>query len=313
MAIQRLRLVQLNEREIGSLHYLIRPITSIGRAPTNDVVINHKQVSRQHVIVRMLNGGEMITAEDCRSANGAFINGERIFDPTELEEGMTLTVGDIDFRVETATEAQEQQARESTQFESLGTIDVNDYVDEDAISAHRNAELDALGLRNLDQDDAWDEIASIAATIFGSSLGFVSVVGEHECFYRGAFGLAQRNWKREESPCALVVQAHAPIWAGEMFADEKLLSLPFLSQEPKSQFYAAAPYCGPSGIVIGTVGVAAPEERSASDVQMGALQKLARCVERQILLELEKRRAHEFHMRLVENESRRQFNPDDTD
>ena len=312
MAIQRLRLVQLNEREVGSLHYLIRPVTSIGRAPTSDVVINHKQVSRQHVIIRMLNGGEMITAEDCRSANGAFINGERIFEPTELEEGMTLTVGDIDFRIETATAAQEQEARESTQFDSLGTIDINEYVDEAAISAHRNAELDALGLRNLDQEDAWDEIASIAAAIFSCSLGFVSVVGEHACFYRGAFGLAQRNWRRKESPCALVVEAHAPIWVGEMYVDEKLLKLPFLSQVPEYHFYAAAPYSGPSGIVIGTVGVATPEERSASDVQMAALQNLARCVERQILLQLEKRRAHEFHLRLVENESNRQHCPDDT-
>ena len=312
MAIQRLRLVQLNEREVGSLHYVIRPITSIGRAPTNDVVINHKQVSRQHVIIRILNGGEMVTAEDCRSADGAFVNGERIFEPTELEAGMTLTVGDIDFRVETATEAQEQEARESTQLESPGTIDVDDYVDEAAISAHRNAELDALGLRNLDQDDAWDEIANIAATIFSSSLGFVSVVGEHECFYRGAFGLAQRNWKRGESPCALVVEAHAPIWVGEMFVDPKLLSLPFLSQEPKFRFYAAAPYCGPSGIVIGTAGVATPDERSASETQMAALSQVARCVERPISLQLEKRRAHEFHARLVENESKRQQSPDDT-
>ena len=302
--MKRLRIIQLNEREVGSIHYLMRPVMSLGRAPSNDIVINHKQVSRKHLVIKVDDQSGDVIVEDCGSANGAFINGDRIVGETAMVDGNTLTIGDIDFLIEAVQPDDENlDNTASTQFETHGTIEVDDFNSEKALLAHRNAELNALGLRNSDQDEVFDEVAQIAAAIFDVDCGFVSVVGQNTCFYKGAFGLKNREWGRSETPCLLVVEAHAPIWVGEMFADTKLLAMPFLNQGPSYRFYAGAPYCGPSGIVIGTVGVMSEQQRTASPSQLEALAHLAKCVERQILLQLEKKRAEQMHLRLVESES----------
>ncbi len=294
-----LRLIQLNEREVGSIHYLAKPLISVGRATSNDIVINHQQVSRKHLVVRLSQDDDAIMVEDCGSANGAFINGERISEPTALCASDTLTIGDIDFLVESVSPLDEAIRDSWIQFETRGTIDVEDFSSEAAVVESRIAELDALGLRNAEPDEAMDQIAQIAATLFTANSGFVSIAGESCVFYKGAFNLAQREWRRCDTPCSWVVEAHAPFWIGEMFADKKMLALPFLSNSIDRRFYAAAPFRGPSGIVIGTVGVSDYDERTPKESQLQALDNLAKFVERQILLQLEKKRANELHLRLL--------------
>ncbi len=299
-----LRLVQLNEREVGTIHYLAKPLISVGRATSNDIVINHQQVSRKHVMVKLAQDEDAAIVEDCGSANGAFVNGERINEPLVITPSDTLTIGDIDFLVE-SVDPHDEVIRESwMQYETRGTIEVEEYGSEEALLAARIAELDALGLRNAEPDEAMDEVAHIAATLFAADSGFVSIAGDQSVFYKGAFGLAQRQWLRSETPCTLVISAHAPFWMGEMFADEKLLALPFLSNGIDRRFYAAAPFRGPSGIVIGTVGVTDFAERCPTETQLQALDNLAKFVERQILLQLEKKRANELHLRLLAMEAK---------
>lgn len=58
---------------------------TIGRAKTNDIVINHVSVSRVHAVVTMENGGYFIT--DNKSLNGTCVNGVRISGKTRLNAG----------------------------------------------------------------------------------------------------------------------------------------------------------------------------------------------------------------------------------
>jgi hypothetical protein len=68
----------------------------LGRSLDSDVVANLPEVSRhQALIVRR---GSEVTISDTASANGTFVNGERIdATPHVLVPGDTVTVGDIDF------------------------------------------------------------------------------------------------------------------------------------------------------------------------------------------------------------------------
>lgn len=299
--MKRLRLIQLNQRGLGNIHYLTKPKVTLGRASTNDIVINHKQVSRNHLLIRVASDGTSGTVEDCGSANGAFLNGDLIEKAVELSEGATLTIGDIDFLVELMDADKDKDfAITESRSELQGTVDVDDYTSD--VSTARNDELDDLGLRNFQPDLAFDEIAEIAAAIFAAPRGFVSVIDEQDCFYKGAFGISKRRWKRSETPCTIVVDAHAPIWVGEIYPDERTLALPFLANDPVSRFYAATPFTGPSGIVIGTIGVSCPMKKTASEVQLKALSNLAHSVERLVTLTLEKRRADQLHLRMVEEE-----------
>ncbi|MEP7357062.1 MAG: FHA domain-containing protein [Anaerolineales bacterium] len=77
----------------GQQHPLGQDATTIGRAVENDIVITGSRVSREHARVRR--EGHRLLLEDLRSANGTFLNAERLRAPAELHEGDTVTIGDV--------------------------------------------------------------------------------------------------------------------------------------------------------------------------------------------------------------------------
>ncbi len=58
---------------------------SIGRLETSDICIKEQHVSRQHAVIQFRDGVFMIT--DLGSANGVFVNGERVHEPFPLASG----------------------------------------------------------------------------------------------------------------------------------------------------------------------------------------------------------------------------------
>jgi ABC-type multidrug transport system ATPase subunit/ABC-type multidrug transport system permease subunit len=65
---------------------------NVGRAPENDIVIEHESVSRQHASIRPVRGGYAIT--DLGSRNGTRLNGERFSGESRpLASGDTVTIG----------------------------------------------------------------------------------------------------------------------------------------------------------------------------------------------------------------------------
>jgi pSer/pThr/pTyr-binding forkhead associated (FHA) protein len=69
----------------------------IGRANA-DLTIDDAEVSRRHVAVRQLEGGQ-IEVEDLGSANGTFVNGSRIEGPVKVGGGAKIRVGRTEFEV----------------------------------------------------------------------------------------------------------------------------------------------------------------------------------------------------------------------
>ncbi|MDT8422257.1 MAG: FHA domain-containing protein [Desulfuromonadales bacterium] len=69
---------------------LTKTVTTIGRAPGNDIVIDHPAVSAWHA--RLEKEGEQYLVEDVNSTNGTRVNGQRIV-RTPLPHQATLTIG----------------------------------------------------------------------------------------------------------------------------------------------------------------------------------------------------------------------------
>jgi pSer/pThr/pTyr-binding forkhead associated (FHA) protein len=65
---------------------------TLGRDPSNDIVISDPQVSRQHA--RIMRQGDLVTIEDMGSTNGTFVNGVRLTDPHTLADGNVISLGD---------------------------------------------------------------------------------------------------------------------------------------------------------------------------------------------------------------------------
>lgn len=79
----------------GRRHLLNEEVTRIGRAVENDIVITSKRVSREHVHIRR--DEWRLIVEDRNSANGTYLNGERLLSPTQLRDGDRIQVGDVLF------------------------------------------------------------------------------------------------------------------------------------------------------------------------------------------------------------------------
>ena len=79
----------------GRTHELRGDTITIGRAIECEVVITSKRVSREHA--RLRRDGRRVMLEDLNSTNGTLLNDERILAPTELRDGDTISVGDVNF------------------------------------------------------------------------------------------------------------------------------------------------------------------------------------------------------------------------
>jgi hypothetical protein len=74
--------------------------TSIGRHGDNQIILPDGQVSRHHAEIVMQGGRWLIT--DLGSANGTYVNGERLTGPRVLNHGDLVRVGQTQFTVEIA-------------------------------------------------------------------------------------------------------------------------------------------------------------------------------------------------------------------
>lgn len=77
-------------RSDGAELMLEGDMLTLGRAPDNHIIVDDKQVSRRHAVIKREAGGYIL--EDVGTANGTFVNGQRI-QRHLLTEGDTITLG----------------------------------------------------------------------------------------------------------------------------------------------------------------------------------------------------------------------------
>jgi uncharacterized RDD family membrane protein YckC len=82
---------------------LPRSLLSIGRDPSNDVVLPDAMVSRRHAVIEFR--GSQFYVRDCNSSNGSLVNGDRVSE-RNLRDGDLLAIGTarLLFREEEAQE-----------------------------------------------------------------------------------------------------------------------------------------------------------------------------------------------------------------
>lgn len=73
----------------------LKGTTHIGRSRDNQVVVDDPTISRHHAWIKA--EGEDFVIFDIGSANGTFVNEQRIEEPTRLQSGDTVRFGDVEF------------------------------------------------------------------------------------------------------------------------------------------------------------------------------------------------------------------------
>ena len=80
-----------------------KTVMTVGRDKNSDIVLTDLRVSRNHAMVRRIGHGDYYLV-DGGSANGSFINKNRVTMPTLLKNGDCISIGDSDFRFEQKAE-----------------------------------------------------------------------------------------------------------------------------------------------------------------------------------------------------------------
>jgi pSer/pThr/pTyr-binding forkhead associated (FHA) protein len=103
IASQEFHLVMVNTDAAGT-SYPLGSSLKIGKAPDNDIVIDHPTVSRNHLVVRRQ--GDQFLVQDLGSTNGTFIDGAQVREGF-LRAGALLEVGDVQLRFQPQVKALE--------------------------------------------------------------------------------------------------------------------------------------------------------------------------------------------------------------
>src|ERR671922_3097657 len=82
----------LSKPDEPSQEFLLnKPLVTLGRATTNDIVLPQGRVSRNHAKVQCTEDGIILT--DLNSANGVWVNGQKITE-TKIQPGDTINISD---------------------------------------------------------------------------------------------------------------------------------------------------------------------------------------------------------------------------
>jgi pSer/pThr/pTyr-binding forkhead associated (FHA) protein len=130
----------------------------IGRAPSCDIAIGHKSISRRHL--RIAIDGESFLAEDLGSQNGTRLNNKRINGPTPFRLGDKLQMSE--FTLEVGYLEQPQTNGASNKVSKTMMIDRSElakaaYVDGDGFASPQHAANIAVGKQDGESLDEEEE------------------------------------------------------------------------------------------------------------------------------------------------------------
>src|SRR2546423_1981224 len=111
------RLVVIEGPNRGAAMALVRAQATVGRHPTNDLVLSDPRVSSVHLEVTRRPAGHVLV-RDAGSSNGSWIGAQRLIE-VELAPDATVRVGDTVLRVELEMRAVSGGSTESTRLEGL--------------------------------------------------------------------------------------------------------------------------------------------------------------------------------------------------
>jgi len=95
----RLVVLDTPEDEISAgMVFPLQPVTSIGRSPTNAILLPDTYASGQHSLLSWREGQWWL--EDLDSRNGTLLNGTRVTSPTVVSAGDVIRVGRTELRLE---------------------------------------------------------------------------------------------------------------------------------------------------------------------------------------------------------------------
>jgi diguanylate cyclase (GGDEF)-like protein len=145
---------------------------------------------------------------------------------------------------------------------------------------HDTATLEALrilGIVDSVPEQAFDDLALIAATLCDTPMAVVSLISGDRHWFKSHYGMTLAQLSQDATLCARFSRGSETIAeVADATADGRFANSPLVIGEPRIRFCAGVPLLTNSGRVFGTLCVFDHTSRVLSDRQRAALEALAR-------------------------------------
>jgi signal transduction histidine kinase/CheY-like chemotaxis protein len=152
---------------------------------------------------------------------------------------------------------------------------------------HRLAALRSYRILDTPPEADFDDITRIISHICQTPIAVVSLIDADRQFFKSEIGLGVRETALDVSICAHAIRGSDTLIVPDAQLDPRFATNPLVTGQPGLRFYAGALLKAPDGQPVGTLCVLDYVARELTDVQVDALQSLAR----QVMKQLELRRA----------------------
>ena len=143
------------------------------------------------------------------------------------------------------------------------------------------ARLEALRqyqILDTEPEEAYDNLAQLAAFICGTPISLVNFIDENRQWFKAKVGLDVSEMPRNVGFSYLCQEQRNVVMVLDTLADEKLANNPVVTGYPYVRFYAGVPLITPRGDMLGTLCVIDQVPRQLSQKQVEALVALSRLV-----------------------------------
>ncbi|HTJ70095.1 MAG TPA: GAF domain-containing SpoIIE family protein phosphatase, partial [Actinospica sp.] len=152
----------------------------------------------------------------------------------------------------------------------------------------RLAAVRESALLDTEPEEAFDDLASLAASVAGTGRAFVSLVDDRRSFLKSAVGPGMQNPAGRDIPvrdalCPLVIAAGHSLAVQDTGADPRTRDHPAV-RSMKIGAWAAHPVVAPGGEVLGTFCVIDENRHDWTPGELGALATVARAVNNELRL-----------------------------
>ncbi|UKO96209.1 GAF domain-containing protein [Nostoc sp. UHCC 0870] len=142
----------------------------------------------------------------------------------------------------------------------------------------RLAALRQYQILDTEPEEAYDNLAHLAAFICGTSIALVNFIDEHRQWFKAKLGLDVPEMPRNVGFSYLCQEKQGVVVIPDALADDRLASNPVVKSYPYVRFYAGVPLINPQGQMLGTLCVIDQQPKQLSQQQIDALVALSRLV-----------------------------------
>jgi hypothetical protein len=148
----------------------------------------------------------------------------------------------------------------------------------------RLALLRACNIIYTPAEEAFDDVARLAADLCGTEIALITLVDSDYQWFKARVGVEQEGTARDLSFCGHCINHRHPLVVTDAQVDPRFSDNPLVTGDPFIRFYAGVPLLVGEGSAVGALSVAHREPRTLTPKQLGSLERLARQVSRELRL-----------------------------